>query len=91
MTTKSGTAVRGRRRRLRRNWPICPQTGKQRLDERRDAKLTLEAARHIRAHAELGGMESGWTVRREYRCEHCGGWHLTSQSARSQSATASRA
>ncbi len=71
----------GRRRRARKNWPICPQTGKQRLGERKDAKLVLEAARHQRAHAALCGSTSGWTVCREYQCEHCGGWHLTSRPA----------
>ena len=69
------------RRRPKRTWPICPATGKQRLGERKDAKVTLEAARHHRAHAALIGQTSGWTVRREYRCEHCRGWHLTSQPA----------
>lgn len=68
----------GRRRRRRRNWPVCPVTGKERLGERKDAKLALEAARHLRAQAELDGCRSGWTVRREYQCEHCRGWHLTS-------------
>ena len=72
----------GRRRRARKNWPICPQTGKQRLGERKDAKQALEAARHQRAGAELAGGQCGWTVRREYQCEHCGGWHLTSLPAR---------
>ena len=67
----------GRRRRARRNWPICPQTGKQRLGERKDAKQALEAARHQRAGAAIAGDRSGWTVRREYPCEHCRGWHLT--------------
>lgn len=67
----------GRRRRARRNWPICPQTGKQRLGERKDAKQALEAARHQRAGAALGDGRATWTVRREYPCEHCRGWHLT--------------
>lgn len=70
-----------RRRRTRRNWPKCPQTGKQRLGERKDAKLALEAAWHHRAIAALDGEQSGWTVCREYQCEHCGGWHLTSLQA----------
>lgn len=70
-----------RRRRSRRHWPICPVTGKERLGERKDAKLALEAARHLRAQAELDGRTSGWTVCREYPCEHCGGWHLTSLAA----------
>jgi hypothetical protein len=75
-----------RRRRPRTNWPICPQTGKQRLGERKDAKQALEAARHQRAGAELGGGRSGWTVRREYQCEHCRGWHLTSLPTKADSA-----
>ncbi|MBU3750889.1 MAG: hypothetical protein FGM52_10650 [Mycobacterium sp.] len=68
-----------RRRRARTNWPICPQTGKRRLGERKDAKEALEAARHQRAGAALTGGQCGWTVRREYQCEHCRGWHLTSR------------
>lgn len=71
-----------RRRRARRSWPRCPETGKLRLGERKDAKLTLEAARHHRAKAALDGGQSGWTVRREYQCEYCRGWHLTSRPAR---------
>lgn len=74
-------AVKTRRRGTRRNWPICPVTGKQRLGERKDAKIALEAARHHRAIAQLDGRLSGWTVRREYQCQHCGGWHLTSHEA----------
>lgn len=70
--------VNVRRRRPRRRWPICPATGKRRLGERKDAKIALEAARHLRAGAAVNGAHTGWTVRREYRCEHCGGWHLTS-------------
>ena len=70
-----------RRRRARRNWPKCPQTGKLRLGERKDAKLALEAARHTRANAELDGAQSGWTVCRGYQCEYCGGWHLTSSAS----------
>ncbi|MCW1958003.1 MAG: hypothetical protein KIH64_005550 [Mycobacterium sp.] len=72
----------GRRRRARKHWPTCPATGKQRLGERKDAKLALEAARHHRAIAELDGERSGWTVCREYQCGHCRGWHLTSKPLR---------
>jgi len=68
----------GRRRRPRRIWPICDETGKQRLGERKDAKLALRAARISRAHANLDGQQSSWTVHREYRCRFCDGWHLTS-------------
>lgn len=65
-------------RRRKHSWPICPHTGKQRLGERKDAKILLEAAQHNRANAELNGRTSGWTVRRSYQCDHCRGWHLTS-------------
>lgn len=82
-----GLGVRDRfRRRPKHTWPRCPVTGKQRLGERKDAKVTLEAARHHRANSELSGQTSGWTVRREYRCEHCRGWHLTSRPAAHRSA-----
>lgn len=66
-----------RRRRPKRNWPICAHTGKQRLGERKDAKILLEAAQHHRAHAEMNGVTSAWTVRRGYHCDYCRGWHLT--------------
>jgi len=68
-----------RRRRTRRHWPICDQTGKQRLGERKDAKLALRAASHIRAQTALHDQQTSWTVHRAYACEFCGGWHLTSQ------------
>ncbi|WP_083406316.1 hypothetical protein [Mycolicibacterium rutilum] len=69
-------------RRRRHAWPICARTGKRRLGERKDVKLVLQDARHTRAHAQLRDSTSAWTVVRGYRCEHCSGWHLTSQPAR---------
>jgi len=71
-----------RRRRMRRSWPVCQQTGKQRLGERKDVKLTLEAAFHSRSQAEVRDQVSTWVVVRGYHCHHCGGWHLTSQGRR---------
>jgi hypothetical protein len=73
-----------RRHRLKRNWPICESTGKQRFGERKDAKLALRAAYHMRANANLKGEQSSWTVCREYQCDFCDGWHLTSQPAPGQ-------
>ncbi|CAM5562662.1 hypothetical protein [Streptomyces avidinii] len=68
-----------RRRRLRRDWPVCAATGKRRLGERKDTKLLLAEARASRARARHSGVRAGWTVVRAYRCPHCsGGWHLTS-------------
>lgn len=64
-------------------WPRCPVTGKARLGERRDAKLALERAAHVRARAALDGASTKAEVRRAYRCRYCGGWHLTSQEKRS--------
>lgn len=81
----------GGRRRARKHWPVCPQTGKQRLGERKDAKLALEAARHHRAGAALGGEQSGWTVCRGYQCEYCRGWHLTSRPSWTQPGPAEHA
>lgn len=75
-TTKG--AQHERRRRPKRNWPVCVPTGKQRFGERKDAKLALKSARHLQAHATRDGQRSSWTVCRTYRCEFCGGWHLTS-------------
>lgn len=72
-----GIQRKKRRRRPKRSWPICPHTGKQRLGERKDAKILLQAAQHRRAHAEMNGRTSAWTVRRGYHCDYCRGWHLT--------------
>jgi hypothetical protein len=67
-----------RRGRPKRRWPRCEQTGKQRFGELKDTKHALEAARHLRAKAELLGHQCSWTVRRAYHCGYCDGWHLTS-------------
>lgn len=68
-----------RRHPPKRNWPICAKTGKQRLGERKDAKLLLKSAYFVRANATVAGRQSSWTVCREYQCDYCEGWHLTSQ------------
>lgn len=75
---RRGIKSHERRRRPKRNWPICTHTGKQRLGERKDTKIALEAARHHRAHAEMNGQTPKWTVCRGYPCDYCRGWHLTS-------------
>lgn len=74
---RRGTKRGDRQRRPKRKWPICAHTGKQRLGERKDAKIALEAAQHHRARAALNGLTSAWTVRRGYHCDYCRGWHLT--------------
>jgi len=63
-------------------WPICAATGKRRYGERKDAKLALRAASLQRSVAEAYGGICGNLVSRAYRCRHCGGFHLTSQTAR---------
>jgi hypothetical protein len=67
-------------------WPICEATGKQRLGERKDTKLALEASRRQRARAEQIGVTASWTIVRAYRCHHCSGWHATSSSSRRRAA-----
>ena len=62
----------------RRKLAKCEQTGKRRFREQKDAKITLKAAWHLRAIAETNGLQSAWTVQREYYCDLCSGWHLTS-------------
>ena len=63
----------------KRNWATCEQCGKRRYRDRKSAKLALREAQFARATAELNGQKCTWTVRREYLCDACGGWHLTSQ------------
>jgi hypothetical protein len=70
-----------RHRRSKRRFHICEQSGKRRYRDCRDAKLALKAARFTRATAELNRLQASWTVQREYYCDHCDGWHLTSLSA----------
>ena len=67
-------------RRPKRNWSICKQSGKRRFRDRKNAKLSLKQARYVRATAQVNGVQCTWTVVREYSCEYCGGWHLTSRS-----------
>ncbi|MFI5709276.1 hypothetical protein [Kribbella sp. NPDC051620] len=66
-------------KRGRRHWPICRVTGKQRLDEPKDVKNVLHAARTLRGRAALNGSRSVWNVVSGYDCDACGGYHLTSR------------
>jgi hypothetical protein len=66
-------------------WPVCPVTGKQRLRERKDVRLSLEHARRRRSLALVHGAECTWQVIRGYKCLHCSGWHLTSTTKKSSS------
>jgi hypothetical protein len=68
------------RRRPRRpqDVPTCLATGKLRF---RDKKSALQALHAVVAAAALNPA-SRRREQRVYKCQQCGGWHLTSQSAR---------
>lgn len=66
----------------RHRWPVCPETGKNRLRERKDVKLALKAIRRGRDAANLAGELSNRRECRGYQCPHCDGWHLTSKPQR---------
>jgi hypothetical protein len=66
-------------RRGRRNWPVCSATGKRRLDEPKDVKAELHAARTSQGTAARSDADPTWTVVRGYECDACGGYHLTSR------------
>jgi hypothetical protein len=59
--------------------PICRVTGKQRLRERQEVGLALRAAKLRRETAAAEGRDHSWQAVRGYKCEHCGGYHLTSR------------
>ncbi|TDO48246.1 hypothetical protein EV651_12312 [Kribbella sp. VKM Ac-2571] len=67
------------RTRSRRHWPVCRATGKRRLDELKDVKAELHAARSSRGTAALSDADPTWTVVSGYDCDACGGYHLTSR------------
>lgn len=69
-------------------WPRCQATGKRRLRTHKDVRIALVNATHSRAHAEQIGFETRNRVVRGYRCEACGGWHLTNWGASGSFASA---
>lgn len=77
-----------RNRKPKQNWAICDQCGKRRYRDRKSAKLALREAQFARATAESNGQKCTWTVRREYFCDACNGWHLTSYAGTSRAQTA---
>lgn len=60
-------------------FPRCPDTGKVRFGERKDVRLVLADAAHARSRASRDGVTSNRHEVRGYECQHCRGWHLTSQ------------
>jgi hypothetical protein len=63
-------------------FPRCPVTGKGRFREHKDATLALRRAFHIRAGQRSRGEQVTRLECAAYRCEHCRGWHLSTQSLR---------
>ena len=68
--------------RRRHRFPKCPATGKVRFGERKDATLALRCAFHVRAGQRSRGDQVTRLECAAYRCEHCRGWHLSTQSLR---------
>jgi hypothetical protein len=62
-----------------RKMHYCAVSGKIRYRDGHDAMLALERLRRQRAKAEKVGATHRIHVVRKYRCDACGGWHLTSQ------------
>lgn len=52
--------------------------GKRRFRTHSDAVAALRAAKNARRRAELDGARTEHREVRDYECEACGGWHLTS-------------
>jgi hypothetical protein len=61
---------------------ICQSTGKVRYREPRDVKFALRRADGDRHRARMNDVECGRRETGSYSCTDCGGWHLTSQTAR---------
>lgn len=58
--------------------PKCPKTGKQRFPTQLDAQLTMATIQSNIKHRRK--MKFREEPVRTYRCPHCGGFHLSSQS-----------
>jgi hypothetical protein len=65
-------------------FPKCPETGKVRFRERKDANLALRRAFHVRAGQRSRGERVTRLECTAYRCEKCRGWHISTQSLRLQ-------
>lgn len=67
-------------------YPVCPTTGKRRLDDRADVVLALANAVRARANADAHDTVTHRREVRGYRCSACRGWHLTSRASREDAA-----
>jgi len=67
--------------RPRHKFAVCAESGKQRYRSRRDGLEILTRTRHIAAKYEMNGLPCRRKECRVYKCDTCGGWHLTSTEA----------
>lgn len=63
-------------------FPICQITGKVRYREPQDVKSALRRAGRDRSRARAHDVACSRREVDGYNCSDCGGWHLTSKSAR---------
>lgn len=57
----------------------CTASGKKRYRDRKEAKRVVIYARRAKVFAEQHGMSTHRNENRTYRCDDCGGWHVTSK------------
>ena len=77
-----GAPAKNRRRRAvasikRHRAPRCPETGKRRYRDAKQAREALQSAREARHQAKQAGRKSPRREVRAYRCPLCLGHHLT--------------
>lgn len=65
-------------RRSKRSWAKCEKSGKRRYRDCNDAKLAVKDASFVRAIAKANGGACTWKITRQYLCDFCDGWHVTS-------------
>lgn len=89
MSRQNGAALRNsggrtpaKRSQARRHLGRCPNSGKVRFRDKREALAAVHAAGTNRRFAEANGFTTARQERRTYLCPSCHGWHLTSQESR---------
>lgn len=66
------------RQNRRKQSDYCPQSGKKRFRDPREATARLQSLRNQAARLDEQGKAHTIHVVRKYRCNTCNGWHLTS-------------